>query len=103
MVEPVQFRIDANVTPASQDEEYKKLKNFYVERQRIVLTDENYAQEGGFGIVRRAELRHSARLPAWLATRRYGPPQIVAVKQIKLSEIYNTPKVKRVGITRTVS
>ncbi|KIO27570.1 hypothetical protein M407DRAFT_23253 [Tulasnella calospora MUT 4182] len=84
------------------DEEYKKLERFHVERRRVVLVDDNDAPEGGFGIVRRGELYQSAYLPAWLASRQYGPPQAVAVKQIKVSAISNVPRVKR-AFTREMS
>lgn len=71
---------------------------FFVERRRIVLLDENQGMEGGLGIVRRAELHHSAYLPTRLVSRQFGPPQIVAVKQIKISAVSNLKRVKRVGL-----
>ncbi|KIO30873.1 hypothetical protein M407DRAFT_20195 [Tulasnella calospora MUT 4182] len=78
------------------DEEYRKIeKTFFVDRRRVVLVDHDQGAEGGFGIVRRAELHQSPYLPAWLGSRRYGPPQSVAVKQIKISTVSNLPRVKR--------
>ncbi|KIO27645.1 hypothetical protein M407DRAFT_23076 [Tulasnella calospora MUT 4182] len=83
------------------DEEYEKLERFRVNGRRIVFVDDNNPPEGGFGIVRQAELHHSAYLPAWLGSRRHGAPQLVAVKQIKISKISNVPRVKR-AFTREV-
>ncbi|KIO19427.1 hypothetical protein M407DRAFT_30930 [Tulasnella calospora MUT 4182] len=77
------------------DEEFEKLKRFHIDGRRVVFIDDDHTPEGGFGIVRRAELHHSAYLPSWLASRRYGPPQLVAVKQIKVSGAFNMPRVKR--------
>ncbi|KIO28600.1 hypothetical protein M407DRAFT_22184 [Tulasnella calospora MUT 4182] len=77
------------------DEEYEKLQMFHVERQRIVLIDENYKSEGGYGIVRRAELYQSASLPTWVAEHVYGPPQLVAVKQIRVSDFTTMKRAKR--------
>ncbi|KIO15890.1 hypothetical protein M407DRAFT_34498 [Tulasnella calospora MUT 4182] len=77
------------------DEEYEKLERFHVNCRRIVLVGDKDPPEGGFGVVRRAELYQSAYLPTWLASRRDGPPQIVAVKQIKITKMSNTPRVKR--------
>ncbi|KIO23545.1 hypothetical protein M407DRAFT_26997 [Tulasnella calospora MUT 4182] len=77
------------------DEEYQKLEKFHVDRRRIFLVDDDHERSGGYGIVRRAELQHSTYLPAWLASRQYGPPQMVAVKQIKISAADNMPSVKR--------
>lgn len=49
--------------------------------------------------MRRAHLYPSSYLPQWLTSRRYGPPQVVAVKEIKISSIYNTSELKRVGFS----
>lgn len=77
-----------------QDEEYEKMEEFKVDKRRIVIVDDDPLRLGGYGIVQRAELHHSVYLPTWLALRRYGPPQPVAVKQIKVSVA--GPDLKRV-------
>ncbi|KIO27683.1 hypothetical protein M407DRAFT_23112 [Tulasnella calospora MUT 4182] len=77
------------------DEEFKKLEEFNVDRRRIMIVDDDYQRSGGYGIVRQAELHHSAYLPAWLATRQYGPPRLVALKQIKISAADNMLDLKR--------
>ncbi|KIO27637.1 hypothetical protein M407DRAFT_23069 [Tulasnella calospora MUT 4182] len=77
------------------EEEYKKLEEFRIDRRRIVILDVDYQRSGGYGIVRQAELYHSGYLPTWLASRQYGPPQLVAVKQIKISAVDNMPDLKR--------
>lgn len=63
-----------------------------------MLIDKNHKSEGGFGIVRRAKLYHSAYLPAWLDSRLHGPPQLLAVKQIKVSDFTTMSRAKRVGL-----
>ncbi|KIO15862.1 hypothetical protein M407DRAFT_34526 [Tulasnella calospora MUT 4182] len=40
------------------DEEYEKLERFHVNCRRIVLVGDKDPPEGGFGVVRRAELYH---------------------------------------------
>ncbi|KIO23534.1 hypothetical protein M407DRAFT_26987 [Tulasnella calospora MUT 4182] len=77
------------------DEEFNKLAGLKIDRRRLVIVDHDYQSSGGYGIVRQAELHHSAYLPAWLSSRQYGPPQSVAVKQIKISAVDNMPDVKR--------
>ncbi|KIO15659.1 hypothetical protein M407DRAFT_34760 [Tulasnella calospora MUT 4182] len=77
------------------DEEYEKLERFHVEGRRIVLIDKNHKSEGGPGIVRRGELYRSAYPPAWLDSRLYGPPQLMAVKQIKVSDFNTMARAKR--------
>ncbi|KAG8995436.1 hypothetical protein FRB90_000184 [Tulasnella sp. 427] len=78
-----------------QDEQYEKLRRFQVDRRRIVPVENNPTRAGGYGIVQKAELHESPYLPAWLAMRRYGPPQIVAVKQIRIPLGGFTPDLKR--------
>lgn len=51
---------------------------------------------GGYGVVRKAQLRASSFLPTWFASRRYGRPQVVAVKEIKLSPLHDASDLKRV-------
>ncbi|KAG8948859.1 hypothetical protein FRC04_009197, partial [Tulasnella sp. 424] len=77
------------------DEEYEKLRIFNIDSRRIVLVDDDEERSGGYGIVRQAKLHHSAYLPEWLASRQYGPPQLVAVKQIKISAVDNMTTLKR--------
>ncbi|KAG8928880.1 hypothetical protein FRC01_005247 [Tulasnella sp. 417] len=93
--------VKKNTSKHAVDEEYEKLARFHVNCRRIVLVDDTDPPEGGFGVVRCAELYQSAYLPAWLASRRYGPPQLVAVKQIKITKMSSTPRVKR-AFTREI-
>ncbi|KAG9014082.1 hypothetical protein FRB90_005630, partial [Tulasnella sp. 427] len=78
-----------------RDEQYEKLRRFQVGRRRIVPVENNPTRAGGYGIVQKAELHESPYLPSWLAMRRYGPPQIVAVKQIRIPLGGFTPDLKR--------
>ncbi|KAG8915787.1 hypothetical protein FRC00_013986 [Tulasnella sp. 408] len=75
------------------DEEYEKLERFRVDPRRIVFRD--YQDQLGFGIVLRAELHESAYLPTWLASRLYGPPRFVAVKQTRITANAYVTRVKR--------
>ncbi|KIO27633.1 hypothetical protein M407DRAFT_23066 [Tulasnella calospora MUT 4182] len=77
------------------EEEFKKLEEYKIDRRRILILDVDYQRSGGYGIVRQAELYHSGYLPTWLASRQYGPPQLVAVKQIKISAVDSMPDLKR--------
>ncbi|KIO18669.1 hypothetical protein M407DRAFT_31680 [Tulasnella calospora MUT 4182] len=76
------------------NEEYEKLERFQVNHRKIVFPEHKDPPEGSFGVVLHAELHQSVYLPAWLASRWYGPPQLVAVKQIKGLR-YNVRRVKR--------
>ncbi|KIO21534.1 hypothetical protein M407DRAFT_28866 [Tulasnella calospora MUT 4182] len=64
---------------------YHSLSVYQVDSSRIVFINDGRRRAGGYGIVRRAQLHHSAYLPTWLASRQYGPPQLVAVKQMRMS------------------
>ncbi|KAG8983500.1 hypothetical protein FRB90_005946, partial [Tulasnella sp. 427] len=52
-------------------------------------------RSGGFGTVQKAQVYVSAYLPAWLASYINGPPQTVAVKQIRMSAADDPFKLKR--------
>lgn len=80
-----------------QNEAYEGLKAFEVDRRRIVFDVDDHKRSGGYGIVRQAMLYPSSYLPTWWASRQYGPPQHVAVKQIKISEMDNMSDAKRVS------
>lgn len=82
-----------------QDEEYKKLGRFEVNRRRIVLINDNRQRRSGvYGVVRMAELHYSAYLPAFLASRLDRPPQLVAIKQIEIPNFSRMVKVKQVSL-----
>ena len=67
------------------------------QHRRIVFVDEEHKRAGGYGVVRQAHLHVSAYIPTWFTSRRYGAPQVVAVKEIKMSSIYSLHELKRVG------
>ncbi|KAG9040568.1 hypothetical protein FS837_000449 [Tulasnella sp. UAMH 9824] len=77
------------------DEVFEKLKSFEVDHRRIVFLEDGDRQEGGFGVVRPAHLHASTYLPSRLASGIYGPPQLVAVKQMKLSKMFTSLRKKR--------
>ncbi|KAG9041118.1 hypothetical protein FS837_012721, partial [Tulasnella sp. UAMH 9824] len=77
------------------DEAYEKLDEYHIDRGRVVFTDNNQKHQGGFGIVRQAHLHTSAYLPTWIASYAYGEPQLVAVKQIKMSFMDDVYDLKR--------
>ncbi|KIO21535.1 hypothetical protein M407DRAFT_28867 [Tulasnella calospora MUT 4182] len=77
------------------DAAYQALEIYQADRRRIVFLPDTQKRAGGYGIVRPAHLYATPYLPAWLATRLYGPPQVVAVKQIKISAIDNVDELKR--------
>ncbi|KAG8976523.1 hypothetical protein FRB90_009146, partial [Tulasnella sp. 427] len=82
-----------------QDAAYEALEKFQVDRRRIVFLSDVNKRSGGYGIVKAANLYASAYLPTWLASRHYGPPRLVAVKQIKISAMDNIDDAKR-GFTK---
>lgn len=86
--------ISVNVLSLLQDEVFEKLKSFQIDRRRITLLGDDDRQEGGFGVVRRAHLYESPYLPSRLA----GTPQLVAVKLMKISSLFNALRNKRVGL-----
>lgn len=94
----VQFKISPLMPSPLQDEVFEKLKSFQVDHRRIVFLDDDDRQEGGFGVVRRAHLYESAYLPSRLALGIYGTPQLVAVKQMKISKMFTALRKKRVGL-----
>ncbi|KAG8902478.1 hypothetical protein FRC01_009570, partial [Tulasnella sp. 417] len=77
------------------DETYTGLKQHQIDRRRIVFVRDELRRSGGYGVVRRAQLYSSAYLPIWLAPRFQGPPQLVAVKQIRISAADNPLELKR--------
>lgn len=87
------------------EEAYESLNKHHVDRRRAVFFRDQLGRSGGYGTVQRAELHQSAYLPTWLASRLNGPPQIVAVKQIRMSAADDPFELKRgihQGTTRLV-
>lgn len=78
------------------EEAYERLKLYHIDRQRIVFVRDEPRRSGGYGIVQRAQLYESAYVPAFLALHLNGPPQIVAVKQIRISAADDPFETKRV-------
>ncbi|KIO24722.1 hypothetical protein M407DRAFT_25872, partial [Tulasnella calospora MUT 4182] len=77
------------------DEAYQKLDEYHINRRRISFMANDEWRAGGYGVVRRAQLRASSYLPTWISSRLYDQPQVVAVKEIKLSAIYHGSDLKR--------
>ncbi|KAG8906599.1 hypothetical protein FRC01_007950, partial [Tulasnella sp. 417] len=77
------------------EEAYESLKKHHVDRRRIVFFRHEHKRSGGYGVVQRAELYQSAYLPSWFASRLHGQPQIVAVKQIRMSAADDPFELKR--------
>lgn len=94
---PIQNSSHTPGTLHIQDEAYQALEKYQVDQRRIVFVDEEHRRAGGYGVVRQAHLHASAYVPTWFASRRYGAPQVVAVKEIKMSSIYSLHELKRVG------
>lgn len=69
-----------------------------MDSRRVVFVKDGRKRAGGYGIVRRAELHRSAYLPTWFASRQYGPPQVVAVKQMRMSVADDPLSLKAVSI-----
>ncbi|KAG8989277.1 hypothetical protein FRB90_002330 [Tulasnella sp. 427] len=76
------------------DEAYQALKRYEVSCRRIEFLTDDQKRSGGYAIVRKARLHQSLYLPTWLASRHYGPPEVVAVKQIKVSAADIKSKIK---------
>lgn len=93
----VQFTITHAVPIPTQDEKYHSLEKYQVNRRRIVFVASDQRRAGGYGIVRRAHLHPFAYLPTWFASSQYGPPQVVAVKEIQFSAMRDIADLKRVG------
>lgn len=93
---PIQ-NLSVDVPSPLQDDVFEKLKSFQVDHRKIVFLEDDDLQEGGFGVVRPAHLYGSAYLPSRLAMGIYGPPQLVAVKQMKISKMFTALRKKRVG------
>ncbi|KAG9018928.1 hypothetical protein FRB90_008121 [Tulasnella sp. 427] len=79
------------------DETYEKLQRFQIDRRRIVFALNSSKRSGGYGVVRQADLYPSSYLPTWFASR-YVPPQRVAVKEIRISEVEDLANTKRAFI-----
>ncbi|KAG8994478.1 hypothetical protein FRB90_000418 [Tulasnella sp. 427] len=82
-------------TDIAQDEAYRALKRYQINHRRLEFLTDDHERSGGYGIVRKARLHQSSYLPTWLASHHYGPPEVVAVKQIKISVADVKSEVKR--------
>lgn len=80
-----------------QDEAYNTLEEYKINRRRVVFVTNDERREGGYGVVRKADLRASSYLPTWFPSRQNTQPQVVAVKEIKLSAMYDGADLKRVS------
>lgn len=79
-----------------QELAYEQLVGYHIDCRRIVFFRDQRKRSGGYGTVQKAELHQSAYLPSWLASRLNGPPQVVAVKQIRISAADDPFEMKRV-------
>ncbi|KAG8994723.1 hypothetical protein FRB90_000362 [Tulasnella sp. 427] len=77
------------------DEAYRALKRYQINHRRLEFLIDDHERSGGYGIVRKARLHQSSYLPTWLASHHYGPPELVAVKQIKISVADVKSEIKR--------
>ncbi|KAG9016566.1 hypothetical protein FRB90_003005 [Tulasnella sp. 427] len=74
---------------------YESLKEYQVDRRRNVFTNSKHKRGGGYGMVQQADLYQSAYVPSYLATYVNGPPQTIAVKQMRMSALGDQLEVKR--------